>query len=65
MLPIRCFTCGKVLGNKWEEYQKYKGQGLSFDLICKNLRIQRYCCKRMLITSIDYSEKLVFNKLKT
>ena len=22
IIPIRCFTCGKVLANKWEYYQK-------------------------------------------
>lgn len=22
LIPIRCFTCGKVLANKWDEYQK-------------------------------------------
>jgi DNA-directed RNA polymerase subunit N (RpoN/RPB10) len=21
IIPVRCFTCGKVLGNKWEYYQ--------------------------------------------
>ena len=20
IIPIRCFTCGKVIGNKWETY---------------------------------------------
>lgn len=20
IIPIRCFTCGKVVGNKWESY---------------------------------------------
>ena len=20
IIPIRCFTCGKVIGNKWEAY---------------------------------------------
>ena len=20
IIPVRCFTCGKVLGNKWESY---------------------------------------------
>jgi len=20
IIPVRCFTCGKVIGNKWEDY---------------------------------------------
>ena len=23
IIPIRCFTCGKVIGNKWESYLGY------------------------------------------
>ena len=22
IIPVRCFTCGKVLGDKWEKYQE-------------------------------------------
>lgn len=22
IIPIRCMTCGKVIGNKWEKYQQ-------------------------------------------
>ena len=22
IIPIRCFTCGKVLADKWNEYEK-------------------------------------------
>ena len=22
IIPVRCFTCGKVIGNKWEFYQE-------------------------------------------
>jgi DNA-directed RNA polymerase I, II, and III subunit RPABC5 len=22
LIPIRCYTCGKVVGNKWEAYQE-------------------------------------------
>lgn len=21
IIPVRCFTCGKVLANKWNDYQ--------------------------------------------
>lgn len=22
IIPVRCFTCGKVIGNKWNRYLK-------------------------------------------
>ena len=52
MLPIRCFTCGKVLGNKYERFNTYKDKEQAY----KDLGIQRYCCKTILLTSIDTSE---------
>ena len=24
IIPIRCFTCGKVIADKWEDYKKLK-----------------------------------------
>lgn len=48
-IPIRCFTCGKVIANKWERFCQYTDKEQAF----KDLRIERYCCKRMLLTNID------------
>ncbi len=50
--PIRCFTCSKVLGNKYERFDEYDDKEQAY----KDLRIDRYCCKRMLLTSIDTYE---------
>ena len=50
--PIRCFTCSKVLGNKYEKFDKYDDKELAF----KELGIERYCCRRMLISHVDMSE---------
>ena len=52
MYPIRCFTCSKVLGNKYEKFNTYKDKEKAY----KDLGIVRYCCKTMLLTSIDTSE---------
>jgi DNA-directed RNA polymerases I, II, and III subunit RPABC5 len=34
IIPVRCFTCGKVIGNKWEAYlgllQAEYTEGLDF-----------------------------------
>ena len=26
IIPVRCFTCGKVIGNRWEYYLKKKAE---------------------------------------
>lgn len=53
MLPVRCFTCGKVLGNKEEVYTKMLKDKIKPVEIFKKLGITRYCCKRMLLTNIN------------
>ncbi|CAN4098577.1 unnamed protein product [Withania somnifera] len=59
IIPVRCFTCGKVIGNKWDEYldllQADYAEGDALDA----LNLVRYCCRRMLMTHVDLIEKLL------
>ncbi|CAG0883004.1 unnamed protein product [Cyprideis torosa] len=59
IIPIRCFTCGKVIGNKWEAYlgllQADYTEGDALDA----LNLKRYCCRRMLLGHVDLIEKLL------
>lgn len=53
ILPIRCYTCGKVLANLtmvWEQYKKESpNDWLPF---FEKYKIQRYCCKRILMAQV-------------
>uniref|UniRef100_A0A8R1TT88 DNA-directed RNA polymerases I, II, and III subunit RPABC5 n=1 Tax=Onchocerca volvulus TaxID=6282 RepID=A0A8R1TT88_ONCVO len=53
IIPIRCFTCGKVIGNKWDAYlgllQAEYSEGDALDA----LNLRRYCCRRMLLSHVD------------
>ena len=60
MIPIRCFTCGKVIANKWEQYQTYIMELLvppakALDLCGMN----RYCCRRMFLTHVPIVDKIL------
>ncbi|CAM9341921.1 unnamed protein product [Ectocarpus sp. 6 AP-2014] len=59
IIPVRCFTCGKVIGNKWETYlsllQADYNEGDALD----ELGLKRYCCRRMVLTHVDLIEKLL------
>ena len=50
MFPIRCFSCGAVIGHLYEEYRKKLESGKSPKEALDELGIERYCCRRMFLT---------------
>lgn len=71
IIPIRCFTCGKVIANLWEPYQEIKKrfesstqEKITQELV-KKLNLKRGCCKRMLICHVEViDQRLKYNKVK-
>jgi DNA-directed RNA polymerase subunit N len=53
IIPVRCFTCGKVIGDKWEEFKKATSSGKNPAEVLDSLGIKRYCCRRMFLSHID------------
>ena len=50
MVPVRCFTCGTVVGEHWEEYQERTTAGDPPDEVLDELGLERHCCRRMLVS---------------
>lgn len=60
MIPIRCFSCGQVVGDKWEEFNVRVNQKKEDpEKVLKDLHVSRYCCKRMLISHIDLIDDVI------
>jgi DNA-directed RNA polymerase I, II, and III subunit RPABC5 len=59
IIPVRCFTCGKVIGNKWESYLTLLGDDKNEMEALDELGLGRYCCRRMMLTHVDLIEKLL------
>jgi len=60
IIPVRCFTCGKVVGNKWEKYQELlETNEYEKNEILDILDLKKYCCRRMLLTHVELIEKLL------
>jgi len=67
IIPVRCFTCNKVVGNKWETYvstvAKYKSLGETDMSACNKALdealLTKYCCRRMLLSHIDIIDTLL------
>ncbi|MEE8182811.1 MAG: DNA-directed RNA polymerase subunit N [Thermoplasmata archaeon] len=53
IIPVRCFSCGRVVASEWEEYQKKIGMGEDSQEVLDSLGLTRYCCRRMLLSNAD------------
>ncbi|MEM1995382.1 MAG: DNA-directed RNA polymerase subunit N [Nitrososphaerales archaeon] len=59
LYPIRCFTCGALIGDKFAEFDKKVKAGEDAGKVLDSMGIKRYCCRRMLLTSVDLSEQIL------
>ncbi|KAI5202821.1 hypothetical protein E4T42_01818 [Aureobasidium subglaciale] len=59
IIPIRCFSCGKVVADLWERYMALLDDGMPDGDAMDKLGLTRYCCRRMLMTHVDLIEKLL------
>lgn len=59
MIPIRCFTCGGVIANKYEEYAKRVKEGESPEKVLDKLGVKRYCCRRMFLGHVNSIDEVI------
>jgi len=59
IVPVRCFTCGAVIGHLWEEFIKRWKNGEDPERILDDLGVTRYCCRRMLLSHVEIIDKLL------
>lgn len=50
--PVRCFTCGAVVGHLYEQY-KSGLKDKTAEVVLDELGVDRYCCRRMFISHVD------------
>ena len=72
IIPVRCFTCGSLIGNKWEIYleeiKKINDDvklseedkiNKTIDLFENKLKLKRYCCRMILTCTVDMTEIII------
>jgi len=59
IIPVRCFTCGRLIGDKWEEFAKRAKGGEHPKDILDNMGLTRYCCRRMLLSHIELIDEVI------
>ncbi len=59
MVPIRCFTCGAPIGDKYEEFLKRVRKGEDPGKVLDDLGIKRYCCRRMFLSHVELIDDVI------
>lgn len=59
LVPVRCFTCGNVIADKYEEFQANLKKNVDPSDALNSLGIKRYCCRRMLLTTVETIQQII------
>ncbi|HUU48955.1 MAG TPA: DNA-directed RNA polymerase subunit N [Nitrosopumilaceae archaeon] len=59
LVPVRCFTCGNLVADKFEDYQTKVKTGENPGKVLDSLGISRYCCRRMLLTTVETVQQVI------
>ena len=59
IIPVRCFSCGFLVGDKWEDFAKRVKEGEDAGKVLDDLRVERYCCRRMLLSHVEIIDEIL------
>jgi DNA-directed RNA polymerase I, II, and III subunit RPABC5 len=59
ILPVRCYTCGKVIGGKWAPYQNLLSEGVDMKESLDRLGLKKICCRRMMMGHVELIDSLL------
>ena len=59
IIPVRCFTCGKVVADKYNDFLEAVNAGKSPEEALDNLGLTRYCCRRMILSHADLLDEVI------
>jgi len=59
LIPVRCFTCGNMVADKYDDYQSKLKAGEDPEKVLDAVGVERYCCRRMLLTSVETIQQVI------
>ena len=63
IIPVRCFSCGKVIGSQYEAFLTRTQKGEQSGKVMDELGVERYCCRRMILAHVDLMDDLLKYKI--
>ena len=65
LMPIRCISCGRLVADKWEEYDSRVKKGEKPKDVLDDLGVESYCCRSLFLTTVDLTDKIAIYKNRT
>jgi DNA-directed RNA polymerase subunit N len=59
LIPVRCFTCGNLIADKYDDYQNRIKAGEEPVKVLDSLGLKRYCCRRMMLTTVETMQQVI------
>jgi len=59
IIPVRCFSCGYLIGDKWEDFARRVKEGEDSGRVLDSLGVKRYCCRRMLLSHVEVIDEIL------
>jgi DNA-directed RNA polymerase subunit N len=59
IVPVRCFSCGKVLGGLYAEFKERTEKGEDAGKVMDSLGVKRYCCRKTLLTHTELVDDIM------
>jgi len=59
LIPVRCFTCGNLIADKYDDYQNRIKAGEEPIKVLDSLGLKRYCCRRMMLTTVETMQQVI------
>jgi len=53
IIPIRCFSCGRPVAHKWDEYNKRVDKGEDRKKVLDDLNVDSFCCRALFLGHVD------------
>ncbi|MFH1224759.1 MAG: DNA-directed RNA polymerase subunit N [Candidatus Diapherotrites archaeon] len=63
IVPVRCFSCGRVVAQEYEEYLRRVQKKESADKVLSELGVEKYCCRRTIFAHVDLMDEIAKYKV--
>ena len=58
IIPVRCWSCGKVIAHAYADYRKAVESEEDSHKAMDDAGLERYCCRRMFLSHVELIDEV-------